>query len=1521
MLSLLVSAMLLATASAAASEPDGALFGNRPAIVSTGVVWRAGLLQSQWTTDGAQDWKTPLPVGTPERTPGAVMADISATADTFSTAGYLNPWTGRTTRFSQPNNMFGYSGQMRLDQRQPTSFAASFSTLPRIAVDGTPVLEESWVATLPPKSGDWHDIDIRLFNSGSTAGPGVMGWNREHGLGWTTNRVPLTSAAYGANGWNWFTLEGSDDEPMSLFRCRTDESFLSIDDVSPDTDGFAITVAANGGADATVTAFFGASAGAADGESGWTGATDAILVPAGESATISVPWADPSAEPWFVLRATGARAGAFEQWTIPLLASARPTVRISVQDVAFTGATASVTVPFLGMGAASGGFRVELSANSEFVGPTFSFAGGEIADGGTFRMPVSGLSTGTVYYARAIVSNDLGTTSSSDTISFATEEPGPPEGRAWVAARGFTTLSAVAKATSFGFGSDGATMRLEASESPDFRTSVLSSPPADAVLGEPRSLSVSGLANGTDYHLRVLFENEWGVVDRVDLGLASTRAVPFASSGMGHAFSPDGATLDVSFDVTEVFDGATCVATLFYGGVESGSRPFDSPGTLAWEGLPGSATAVEATVVVSAVANGTTTEGVWTETIEPGTTVRFVSSVRDHASAASALRLGPGDRARLPEIHGPAGTGYEVLNPRFASLDGTVLTALEPGVCGIRCIDADSNTNTLALLVLPEPIADGAVYILRDDETSGSFDWERPETWERLGSVENDSWPHEPDDIAILPFFRPSADYGYVRLSSDVSLGGLYVGNHADATYTIHLWAQSGSSPTLAFRRTDGGEALFRNCPNTAENRIFDSDLRDVRLEILSDTTIDGGWSGLSNDRNRGLRRLFVYGSKAPVVVPEGVTLTIRGMDGKSHIPILDASIIFPTLEGGGTIWNRSAGSIRFSGSSPNFTGVLRDSGHIEGGNHPRREGPTVLRAELPVATAETVGWVPADSGFPRDTTAGMGAVITGWGHPFGESWYGLTNWFAGSGLRMHGGTWFANGRGMPQPENGIDADRKFGRILDVGPGLSLLVKELGKSVNWIEFETFGQTDRGTLLVNDPVVSSSASGGDSTNSVTILRGWRAHAAGGTDEGGMPVPCHSIVPWIAVSSSLTSISSGVFSFAGFDEEDHLVRPAMESVAPADATTGANVYANWRDLVLSSDKTVNSLVLRNTSLDPTDAMKTFGKGRTLTVSSGGLFLCGSTVRGVSVGIPGDSRNGSLVLGGPDHPAYVWACGGSRDKPHQIWTETKAPCGFVSSFTGCLLLGGDQTGIAGEIAVNAGTLVLGSSDGECVLATNVPVRVFANATLVLTRAETLAGNEIRFDGAAGAFGRVEIPAGLLAQCRGVRVRDYPESPEWTGLPDGLYAGDASVAVRLGCAFVPDLLSGGGVLRVGDGPVPTGTWTTPVSVPYAWLDEFPAELAQCGGDYETFGNAPAANGANAVWQCYVAGLDPTSATNRFLADIVFDGNGDPIVGWSPDLGAAREYEVEGKASLSDDWGPTNASSRFFRVKVSLPE
>lgn len=120
------------------------------------------------------------------------------------------------------------------------------------------------------------------------------------------------------------------------------------------------------------------------------------------------------------------------------------------------------------------------------------------------------------------------------------------------------------------------------------------------------------------------------------------------------------------------------------------------------------------------------------------------------------------------------------------------------------------------------------------------------------------------------------------------------------------------------------------------------------------------------------------------------------------------------------------------------------------------------------------------------------------------------------------------------------------------------------------------------------------------------------------------------------------------------------------------------------------------------------------------------------------------------------------------------------------------------------------------------------------------------------------------------------------------------------------------------------TETQTTPEPVPFAWLDGFALGDGSEAG-YEAAAWAKAANGTNDVWQCYVAGLDPTNATSRFFAEI--DAAVDPPrVTWTPDLNEGgtkgeRVYTVEGKASLGDEsWGPTNGSTRFFRVKVSLP-
>ena len=138
---------------------------------------------------------------------------------------------------------------------------------------------------------------------------------------------------------------------------------------------------------------------------------------------------------------------------------------------------------------------------------------------------------------------------------------------------------------------------------------------------------------------------------------------------------------------------------------------------------------------------------------------------------------------------------------------------------------------------------------------------------------------------------------------------------------------------------------------------------------------------------------------------------------------------------------------------------------------------------------------------------------------------------------------------------------------------------------------------------------------------------------------------------------------------------------------------------------------------------------------------------------------------------------------------------------------------------------------------------------------------------------------------------------------------------------ASVKNLKSDGGTATL------YAVWTenpkaeTSSGVPYAWLKEKAAEiLAANGGDCEAAAKAKAANGVNTVWECYVAGLDPTDAGAEFKAEVAFV-DGKPVVSSDPDLGDERTYTVEGAENLGGAWGPTNAATRFFRVKVSLPE
>ena len=115
-----------------------------------------------------------------------------------------------------------------------------------------------------------------------------------------------------------------------------------------------------------------------------------------------------------------------------------------------------------------------------------------------------------------------------------------------------------------------------------------------------------------------------------------------------------------------------------------------------------------------------------------------------------------------------------------------------------------------------------------------------------------------------------------------------------------------------------------------------------------------------------------------------------------------------------------------------------------------------------------------------------------------------------------------------------------------------------------------------------------------------------------------------------------------------------------------------------------------------------------------------------------------------------------------------------------------------------MNAGTLALGTASTPCQLAKDLPIRIYANATLSLPNAESATGNIVKFDGAAGWFGKVEVPAGVNAKCRKAYWRDYPETEEWQSLPRGVYTGDAATALATGATYDPDRFAGSGTVTV---------------------------------------------------------------------------------------------------------------------------
>lgn len=127
---------------------------------------------------------------------------------------------------------------------------------------------------------------------------------------------------------------------------------------------------------------------------------------------------------------------------------------------------------------------------------------------------------------------------------------------------------------------------------------------------------------------------------------------------------------------------------------------------------------------------------------------------------------------------------------------------------------------------------------------------------------------------------------------------------------------------------------------------------------------------------------------------------------------------------------------------------------------------------------------------------------------------------------------------------------------------------------------------------------------------------------------------------------------------------------------------------------------------------------------------------------------------------------------------------------------------------------------------------------------------------------------------------------------------------------------------------PTELYTHESSVPVPYDWILSY---LPHTPYEYDRFEAAvreTAANGMNTVEEAYIAGLDPSKESSKFMAIITMDENV-PTITWSPDLSdddLPRHYTIYGKRALDgiEDWeivtDANKPNMRFFKVAVNMP-
>ena len=795
-------------------------------------------------------------------------------------------------------------------------------------------------------------------------------------------------------------------------------------------------------------------------------------------------------------------------------------------------------------------------------------------------------------------------------------------------------------------------------------------------------------------------------------------------------------------------------------------------------------------------------------------TEHTITDFANHASAKDALRVKTGDTITLPTL----GEGsYQAINTRVLQIEGNVATVLMPGIVGIQQLDASGAlVQVAAVLSVPDPIGNGRVFQwVPGHWDSGNWCSDQTEVWNCLAGddpTEKD-YPHLTNDIAIVANYN---GYGCeLSISKDIALGGLMVGayrfDRGMEPYQYRFRGVQGleTTNTLTFARTDGESPWIQICPgaNLVEKNVNfivfgnrDAGNNDenanfpLKVKCIGDVVCDLGWDGV--DPDSCITRM-IFGQDSTLTIPEGSSLTFLNSSTKETNGGYYTTVeCVGAISGAGRFVNRGRASIKIDFDATDFTGTFVEASPARTSYNRNAHFFTQNSDKFPNAGLELDGFVkmtPDQNGRPvYIANGGAGYFLSGSNHSW-PSRMDIGNRLPAREVRSLGGvlelkheqcTWEV----LPAIEYST-------HLLALDTGFLYINISLPDSDSFppISFkaETCEHTYPATAIINCQKFYVRK---DLNERGSVYCPWYAEQAVG-----------GIIPWFAVQeASFYHDNVGHLAFPYCDEEGYLTASNLAGDDLNNIASGANAYVeNNKGMWIAEDKTVNSLVINNPN---SNGSRCLGEGRKLTITSGGLvFNCdcsrlgdwkwGTTTNELDPGC------GTVEFG---DVAYVYANNQTEERPNVIAAKIVAPKGFVAAHPGFLAIVGDQTGIDGEVVVNAGTLFLGCSingkgnnsfaDADVNLGCkiDVPVRIVGGgATLKINKAneQTLDPTQnVYFDDIGGFAGKLVIPEGSVETC----FKCYVDG---VALPRGDYCAPGSGVAG---AIEDQHISGAGVLHV---------------------------------------------------------------------------------------------------------------------------